>query len=292
MLPYVSVAEFKQAPTGVDISKLDVSNIGTSAAQDAALMLILRRASAWVDSICKQSLGAKQRTETKEVHIGRDGRITVHPDNVPIRSIASASYKLFPTYTFTSIDSTQVQTLESWFSIYGLTNGYYTPNLIFRDPSFGYLSPYRLQTLSDLPVTLQYTYIYGYMNTALNGAVSVGATTVTVDDATGVFVGAEFTIYDADKTENCVVSAVVGNVITLASPLVFAHNDKTSVSAIPDDIKQATLLLAGVLIRERGSYAVTMNGTAVTGVNSDTVKSSDVDVAKELLLPYRRMVAS
>lgn len=292
MSPYVSIDEFKSAPTSVDTSNLDGTRVGNSAAQDAALTAILRRSSAWVDAICSQTLGAANVTETKETNLTRDGRLVVHTDNTPIITLTSAQYRLYPSLTFTPIDITQIQTYTSWFTVYGITTYNPSPSFIVENPAFGYVSPWQRQSLSDLPVTLQYTYTSGYMNTSLSGAVTTGAATITVADATGAYAGLKFTLYDGPLTEDCEVLSVAGNVITLKNALVNAHIDKTAVSAIPSNVKEATILLAAFLIRERGSVAISMNDLTMNGISSASVKSSDVDFAQMMLAPYKRVITS
>lgn len=291
-VPYVSYTEFKSSPTAIDTSTLDQSARGDTAAQSAALNAILRRASAWIDSLCEQSLFAAQRTETKEIYLTRDSRLTIHPDSSPIIAVTAVNYRLSPSLAYTTIDSSNVQIYGNWFTIYGLTNFNLTSNLVIQQPALFYNSPYSRQVLSDVPITANYTYVSGYLNTVLNGAVTVNSTALTLADATGAYIGLKFTLYDGKFTENCEVLSVVGSVITLKNPLIFAHIDTTPVSAVPDDVKEATILLASFLIRERGSVALTMNETTVNGVNSTFTKSDDVDIAKSMLRPYKRLIRS
>jgi hypothetical protein len=219
----VTTSEFKQWPTGIDTTSLDQTNIGNQAAQDVALTLILQRASAWVDDICKvDSLATGTYTETKEMHAGRDGRFNVFTRNAPIQAVTSVQYKTSPQQPFTPVTlSTNVQPFYSWFTIYSLNNGLFLDTYY---PQF-YYSPYSLSRLSDTPIILQYTYTAGY-------------------------------------------------------------------ATIPDPVKQATILLASFLIRERGSYSVTMNESSISGISNAYTKTEDVDMAKALLKPYVRTVTS
>lgn len=290
---YVTVNEFKQAPTGIDTSTLDQTNIGVQAAQDAALLNVLRRASAWVDNICNMNtLEATTTTETKEVRVSRDGRLTVHVDNVPIISVTSVGYRTSPDLGFTIVDPNNVQAYSNWFTVYFINTGYFAPSLAVQFPEFGYQSPFMLQRLMDMPLTVQYTYVNGYFNALTNGSATAGSTTLNVTTTTGLSQGSTFTIYDGQYQETCTVQSINGNTITLSSPLLFNHASGVSASAIPAEVKQATILLAGVLIRERGSVALTMGETAVQGVNSEFVKTSDVDVAKSILRRYIRVAPS
>lgn len=291
MPQYVTVSEFKSAPTGIDTNNLDSSNAGVQLAQDIALTDILRRASAWVDNLCKMTLQATINTETKECNATRDGRLVVHPDNVPIINLQNVGFKTSPNLGFTQQDMNSVQVYENWFAIYYLQTGFFAPSLAVQYPEFGYYNPFQKQMLSDLPIIVQYTYINGYANAVLTDNAIGGTSTITVDNPTGFVPGTQFTLYDMYE-EQCTVQSVSGNVITLTSPLVFNHSEGISASSLPADIKQATILLASVLIRERGAVSLTMNGTQVQGVNSNYVKYDDVTIAQNLLKPYKRVITS
>lgn len=289
---YVTVDEFKQAPTAVDVSALDQTNLGNQAAQDNALFNILSRASSWVDNICRvNTLTATTNTETKEINLGRDGRLTVHVDNVPIIQLTSVGYRMTPNVPFANVDLQYVQIMKNWFTVYNVNSNTLSPALTLQN-SFGYYSPWQRQQLSDMPLTVQYTYVNGFMNTVLTNDANVGDTTVTVNDSTGVVVGTAFTIFDGPSEENCVAASVNGNVITLQNPLMFDHFSNTSVSALPAAVKQATILLASYLIKERGSMALTMSETVASGTSIGYNRSSDIEIAKQLLRPFVRVVSS
>lgn len=285
---YVTAQEFKSAPTSIDVSTLDQTAVGNQQAQDVSLTNILRSASGWVDHIIGvDTLEATTFTETIEANTGRDGRLIVRLKNSPIISLQSVQYRISPSDPFTDIDLTNVQIHKGWFAVYNLGTNFFNANL--NIPIF-YYTPWEIQQISNIPVTVKCTYVAGYMNTQLQSAATSGATTITVKDATGVYTGLKFTIYDGVNTENCTVQSVNGNVITLSSPLLYSHNAGVSVSAIPSPVKQATILLASYLIKERGSLGVMMNETVASGTTMSYNKPSDVETAKQLLAPFKRAV--
>jgi hypothetical protein len=69
-----------------------------------------------------------------------------------------------------------------------------------------------------------------YTKAIVQGATSAGATTVTVDNATGFQVGQEVTIYDDVKLERVVISNISGNDITFTTSLVNSYKDKANVA--------------------------------------------------------------
>lgn len=286
---YVTPQEFKTAPTSIDLSQLDATSIGNQAAQDASLTNILKTATAWVNRITNViTFEASTFTEAQELHAAKDGRVTVHPRNFPIISVQSVQYKIFPSDPFTSVDMTNVIPYERWFTIYNLNTYFYGS---FTNWPI-YYTPYQLQKIADYPMQINYTYTAGYMNTQLSVATTAGATTITVKDATGAVTGTKFTIYDGANTEDCIVQSVNGNVITLSSPLLNNHAVNTVVSAIPSAVKQATILIASYLIKERGSLSIMMNETVAPGTSMGYNKSSLLEDAKQLLVPFRRPVIS
>lgn len=291
MPQYVTISEFKSAPIGVDCSTLDQMNIGNQSAQDVALQDVLKRASAWVDNICHMTLQATTNTETKECFATRDGRLVVHPNNIPVLNLQNVGFKTAPNLSYTMQDLNSVQVYDRYFAIYYLQTGFFAPALAVQYPEFGYYNPFQKQRLSDMPIVVNYTYTNGYANGFLTDDVPDGSTTITVDNATGFLPGTQFTIYDMYE-EICTVSSVDGNTITLTTPTFSYHSKGISASTLPADVKQATILLASVLIRERGAVALAMNGTAVQGVNSNFVKYDDVTIAQDLLAPYRRVISS
>ena len=60
--PYLTLAEYKNAPTAIDIDNL-VFNSSDPDVQDSELMNVIARASSWIDTYCNQVLGATEETE-------------------------------------------------------------------------------------------------------------------------------------------------------------------------------------------------------------------------------------
>lgn len=299
---YVTPSEFVAAPTGIDTNQLDVTNIGNNDAQTAVLRSILTRASAWVDTfVQQQTLEASVNTETKEVRVGRDGRMNVHVDMVPIVELQSVSVRFHPAMDFMSVDLKNVEVRDNWFTIYdivyntsspqGLVGAWYGSGVYQNDIYTGFNSPYYRKT--DMPITIQYTYLNGYANTTINSTPAAGAATFTVVDSTGMTVGQKLTIYDGFMSEVVYVQSVNGNNITITNPLAFSHNAGCSISAIPESVKQATIMLATALIKDRGALSVTLQETNIMGVSATPNNPYDeISIAKELLRPYRRVVIS
>src|SRR5581483_4563891 len=88
--PYVTVAEFKNAPTWLDVDDLIPGGIPEQ--QDAELFNVLLRASAWADNWCAQRLGAHVAYEQMRCRVDRYGQVILHPSNVPVRQVTGVAY--------------------------------------------------------------------------------------------------------------------------------------------------------------------------------------------------------
>lgn len=287
---YLTVQEFKNAPTALDCSMIIPG--GTQAQNDAELTNVIRRASSWVNQICKMpTLEATSNTETKEVTMNNSGLIRIHPDMMPIITLLdSVQYKVSPVSSWISLPLSYIQVFDRYFTVYNLNTTAISPTLAQQFPAFGYYTPYQMRNLQRIPLTIQYTYVNGYPNTLLSANVIAGASTITVKNASGM-VGQKLTIYDNDLTEDVYILSVTGNAVTLTAPVLFSHNSGVAVSALPDSVKQATVLLTAFLIKQRGSLAVSMGETTIQGISRDQ-GSSDVNTAKEMLRPLIRGVVS
>jgi hypothetical protein len=269
---YITPDEFKFSPTAIDTANLDQENIGNAAAQLSVLTALLRRASRWADNICKQPLYAKTQTELKAISPTRDYRLVIHPNCTPLVGLTSVRYRRYPSDTWSDVVmSSDVQQFETWFEVYRQLN------------------PFPVTPTNRLLV--EYTYTSGFSTSVLTANSIVGATTLSLQDATGLVAGTGFTVGVGSTAEYVTVQSVVGNVVTLTAATTLAHTTNDVTSSVPDDIRQAVIMLAGFLIRERGSMAVTMNETTLTS-SSTYAKSDDVKLAARLLGPYMRIVSS
>lgn len=282
MSKYITVKEFKNAPTGIDF--MSIIPGGTEAQNDAEIYNILVRASAWVDEICKQkTLEATVNTEIKQVTLNRNGLVNVHTSMIPIAELLYIQYRISPVGPWNPIPLDYIQAYNRYFTIYNLS-----PASAFTVPeSYGYTTPQRMRDIQQIPIIVKYTYVNGYANTLIAENVDMGTSIITLMKVTGVYSGQSLTIYDGEKTESVVIDETNGSQVTLTSPLLFDHFKDTAISAIPASVKQATILLASYLIKERGAFTIAMGETSASGVVNRR-DASDVDTAKRLLYKYVR----
>ena len=88
--PYLTIAEYKNAPTSIDFDNLVVG--GNSGAQDAELGRVILRATSYLNEYLNQDLTAQSITETQRVRFNNQGYISLHPNHNPIISLSSFEY--------------------------------------------------------------------------------------------------------------------------------------------------------------------------------------------------------
>jgi hypothetical protein len=264
IIPYVSPQEFTNAPTGLNLQTLVPT--GTSADNSAELMRVLLRASGWIDNFCNQQLRATVNTEIKHVWVGRDGYLSIFPNYWPIISLSSLSYRVYPQQGWMTIDPTQVDILPNRFWATGLA------------------------LPATLRVTVQYTYTNGWPVSSLSSAVSAGATTLPLTNTTGIVSGTLLTVYDGINTEQVTVSSVAGSNVTVSAPIAYAHAAGIHVSSLPDEVREACILVASAFIRDREAGDIVMMTQTGHISPSDSNQVEGLDQAKEMLQKYRRVI--
>jgi len=282
--PYLTLDEFKSAPTAIDISNL-VFNSQDPDVQDAELTNVIARASSWVDTWCNQVLAATYEQEQQRTRISSDGTIRFHPRYSPIIALTSFQY---------GNPSTSLQTLgdcsTSWIEDSQIIVNYASLSTTFSSQGplqFGFPTSPRVETF------IKYTYVAGYANTLINTA-TAGQFTLTVKDATGILAGNMLKIYDGMNSENVMVASTYtfgSTTVPLVSPLGYDHATGVSISALPPAIKEATILVTTAFLKVRGDSSMTMaiSTSASHGVPGADKLSDEIALAKELLQPYRRV---
>jgi len=286
-LPYITSAEYRAAPTGVDTS--DLVPGGQAVTEDQVLADVISGASGWVDVICDQVLAATVDLEARRLRTRQDGTLVVHPDNWPVLEVRDLQYGPSPTGLTQLTDLSGIWVEERQFVL--VTPGVQTSQ-----------GPLQLGGL--LPgqrLLVRYTYVNGWPNTLLAAPAAAGATSVTVGDTTGTYPadpasGRQATrlVLDTGSLEETVTvtgTPTGGNVPV--SALGSAHQAGVRCSALPPVVKQAAILLTSALIKTRGSEALVMD--ALGGLPTVRLAAAeagpggrDVADAKELLRSFAR----
>jgi hypothetical protein len=262
---------------------------------------VIRRASSWIDSYCGQILGATVDTETREAKLNRDGFLRIIPKHLPIITVNSLSYRLYPQAEWNLVDPSTYYVYDNRIESYNFFSyfGLFWPNMPMPympqpmgQPYQPYTTPDQAAYIQNIPLMVQYTYVNGYPNTYLSAAATAGANTVTVQDTTGIQQGTQMTIYDGADTEDVTVSAVNGNVLTLSGPLQYAHNSGVAISSLPAAVKEACIILTAYLIHTRGRTAIKAAPTGPYRVATGNEDTIDIQQAWDMLKPYRRLAVT
>jgi hypothetical protein len=273
--PYITSAEFISSPTGVNITQLVPR--GTEKQNQDALRNAIARASSWIDQHCRQVLGATLNTASGYYRIQENAYIKLVAANTPIIAVESVKVGYSPS-TLTEVP---------------LTNAWIDRKVV--------TVPLRNQLPQDmLSTTYQpgkvyatMSYVNGYANSLLAAPITAGDTTITVDSNLGLVPGVEITVYDPNFTEVNVVTAVDGNVITVANAYIANHDAGYSVSSLPAAVKQAAVYLTTALVKTRGSEAMVMQqiGSQPSSTSSgERGGMTEIRLAKELLENFIRVV--
>lgn len=280
--PYITVAEYKSAPTALQVSNLVVG--GNEAAQDAELARVILRASSYMDEYLNQNLVANLTTETQRVRMTPQGFISLHPNNNPIISLNSFQYGTDPNnlQTLTDPSTAWFENAQVIIPLSQLSTTYSSQGpLAFG----GAASPYT-------QIFVKYSYVAGYANT-LTGNVAAAATTLTVVDGTGIVAGQKYRILDGAKTETVEVASnyVYGSTtVPLVTPLAYAHNGAVF-SNMPNALKEACILITSAFLKVRGDGSMMMSMTQrpVGQVQGSDLYGSNIKMALDMIDKYRRV---
>ena len=274
--PYITAAEYMASPTGVNISQLVPR--GTAKQNEDALNQAIARASSFIDIHCRQVLAATVDTQSGRYRIQAGGMMRIPVNFSPILAVNSVKVGFAPSSLnpFTDMSNLWIDRKVVQFPLQTMQmQGNYTP------------------LYADGRVFVILEYVNGWANTLTTAASAVGDTTVTVDSNLGIQPGVELTIYDPNGTEVRTVVSVAGNVVTLDSPLTFAHDAGYSISALPAAVKQAAVLLTSALIKTRGSEAIVMSQMRAQPTQTVPIEDgglAEIALAKELMTPFVRVM--
>lgn len=282
---YLSVEEYKQAPTALSLSTLVVG--GNQNAQDAELATVILRASSYMNEYLNQNLVATEYTETQRIRYSASGGYyALHPYNSPVISLSAFYYGANPNQ-LNELQDCSIAWFEGQQII--IPGDYIGWNYTSQGPlQFGGSIGQSNWTFT------KYTYIAGYANTINTVNSAVGATTIIVEDAAGILPGQQYRIFDGANTERVTVSSNYtygSTTVTLQSPMLFAHLAGATFSNLPNAIKEACILITSAFIKMRGDSSTTMAyTTSPSGNIPGSVRyGNDIAVALDMVNKYRRI---
>jgi hypothetical protein len=281
--PYITVAEYKAAPTAIDYDNLVVG--GTASAQNAELANVILRASSFMDEYLNQNLNASTQVENQRTRMTSQGFIALHPNNNPIISLQSFAYGTDPNSLTTLSDCS-----KAWFEdqqiiipLSQLSTTYSSQGAL----SFGVAAAPRQ------PIFTTFQYTSGYVNNLIASA-TAGASSMTVQTADGIVAGMKMRIYDGALSETVQVATSYtygSTTVPLASALAYTHVSGVSFGNLPATIKEACILITTAFLKVRGDNSLTMNiTTQPSGSISGAQRfGSEMQIAIGMLDLYRRI---
>ena len=230
---------------------------------------------------------AQNFSEQSRTRITQEGFIVLSPDYNNIVSLDSFSYGASPN-TLTALTDGALD--SCWFersqvvvplSQIGL-------NYSSQGPlSFGF------PPAINSRIYCSFSYTAGFCNGSIQTAVA-GQSSFTMIDPIGLTAGTVINIYDGQYSEQLTVSDsyVYGsNSVTTNTPLKYNHTAGVAVGNMPQAIKEAAILITTDFLKVRGDNSLTMQVTtrASSGPSVQSIIGSDLELAKRLLAPFRRM---
>lgn len=265
VVPYITVDQLERSPVSSQLRKLVPDQ--SDGDRYAELDRIIRRASSMINGEVRQNLAATVDTEIGRVRVSACGDLRLHTRSNPIVSVLSVSVGTDPS-NLTPLPDLSNLVVEPWrITIPGTS----------------------LSWRPDSRLWARWEYINGYPVTTLTAPATEGDVSVTVDDATGIVAGRTLlTVQDGMCTEQFTPTAVSGNTLTVP-PLASSHIARVGVTALPDVIEEATLLL---ISRLHDTWSLTMNQVSMDGNGSKKPKNGPARAlcdAGVMLAPFRRV---
>ena len=278
---YLTLAEYKNAPTAIDYDNLVVG--GTTAQNDAELNTVIGRASSWINTHLNQSLIARTVIEQNRTRMTPQGNLIIRPEITPIVALNTFSYGPTPTNLVTVNDLTSIW-FESDKFIYPAASS---------SLSYSTQGPLSLGAPANMgsQIYVNYSYTAGYVNTLGSGA--AGQKNITVSSVTGILPGQIINFYDGQYSERLQVAS---NYVYGATPVIVTTNlaythTNAAFSGMPAAVKEAAILVVTDFLKVRGDNSLTMAITtrASSGPSVQDIIGSDLSLAKELLRPFRKI---
>jgi len=281
---YLTVAEYKNAPTAIDYDNLVVG--GNANAQDAELGRTILRASSFLNEYLNQDLVAQSYTETQRVRMTGNGYIALHPFSNPIISLSSFQYGTDPNNLVTLPDCS-----VAWFEpqeiiipLSQIATTYSSAGPL----SFGYTGGTRSVVFT------KYDYVAGYVNTLLAAQATAGATSLTVVSGAGIQAGAVLRINDGANQESVTVASAYtygSTTVPLTSALAYTHAAGVAIGNLPSAIKEAAILVTTAFLKTRGDNSMTMNITTQPTQNILGAQryGKEITLALDMVSKYRRI---
>jgi hypothetical protein len=323
LAPYISPTVLQAAPTGIDWTTIGPSPLDdlTPAQNMAEMWNMCARATSRVDGYCNQLLRAT--IDVEPLH-GPDYRVTSGPASggawpTPWWGNTAAQNARLIVSRWPILQVTGVQTCPNgqWPRVWtAIPAGFFEAEMPPLGV-YGSVSPggsaeggqailvgggYINWSYGRNGWAIEVTYINGWPHCSLTSAVTVGATSLPVNDMTGwgitnyqgTFTGATGRIADWGQQEAVHVTAAStasgpGN-LTLSTGLTYPHQAGTLVTTLPSSIEQACIYFAAAEALTRGATSTTIHAVGGHAQSSDEGARALIEEGELLCHAFRRSI--
>jgi len=278
---YLTIEEYRAAPTALATNNLVPG--GDQAAQDNELAAIIKRASTFLDNTARQKLYATSATQNERVRI-KDGYFVLRAYQDRVKSVDAFAWGATPTSLTAAATPIPV-------SSYFIEEN----RVLFLTGSPGVQwvgSLNMLATPISGSVFASWMYTAGWFTTRLAVQAAIGATTVTVEDPTGIQPGAFLRLIDGARVADAQVSTTYtpgSAVVPLFAALTEAFPAGAGFTEVEGDAKEACILATSHYIKDRKSGGFVMAGQSATvDQTTDAQLGPDLERARQLALRFER----
>lgn len=278
---YLTIEEYRAAPTALATNNLVPG--GDQAAQDNELAAIIKRASTFLDNTARQKLYATSATQNEKVRI-KDGYFVLRAYQDRVKSIDAFSWGATPSSlaaasTPIPVGSYFVEENRVLFAV--------------GNPGVQWVGSLNmLATPISGSVYASWKYTAGWFTTRLAVQAAIGATSVTVEDPTGIQPGAFLRLIDGARMADAQVSAAYtpgSATVQLLAALTEAFPVGAGFTEVEGDAKEACILATSHYIKDRKSGGFVMGGASATvDQTTDAQLGPDLERARQLALRYER----
>lgn len=274
-VPYLTIQELKQSPIYNQLQKMVPGS--SDASRDAELGRMIARASSLINGWVRQNLAATIDTEIARIRVSSTGDLRIHTRSNPIIDVVSISVGADPMNLIPVNLNTVAVVVDPW----RITIPQAVGNPALNLPS--------VSMCPGSEVWVQWVYSNGFPVTTLASSTAVGATSMVVNDPTGIVANTtQLTIEDGKNLEQVIPTSVSGSTLTVA-PLEYAHMPGTGVTELPDGVKEAALVL---LSRIHDNWSLSMNAISMDGSGARHPGAGPARALCDpavMLEPYRRV---
>lgn len=287
-IPHVAPEVFSAHPTYLELDALRDAD-ANPLDQTQELRNILLMASSWVDEFLDlgpgETIAAHTHVENTRMRPDRMGRLLLHPEQVPVTNLVSLSYGYTPT-TMAALTDLSGVWIEKGRHIVVTQLGWSgaVTTLQFGPAAVGEL-------------LTQWTYTVGYPNTQLAAQAAQGASSLTVNDATGLAPGLSMRLWQPGVEQ----TVTIANSYTPGSTTVPINQTLTGLqpagaqfSGFPIAIHNAVILVAMAMLEgyedqdEMHAPGAKFSPSSSSG-SSSAAAAGNIEQAEELLTPFVRV---